>query len=323
MTAASTRPTTVVVDLDAIRANVATLRQTIEPALLCVVVKADGYGHGAVEVAHAAKAAGAAAFAVAVVEEGIVLRRSGIDDPILVLAEVPAAGLEAALADDLSLTVGTAEAIAAASDAARDLGAVARLHLKVDTGMHRIGAAPDEVVALARRIVDDPALRLEAVWTHLAVADEPERPDTKEQEERFAAVEARLAAAGIDVPMVHLANSAGLDRAPDGPARPRPMRRRRLRARSVGRARRTCAADPGHVRTVRDRRRATGRGGGGHQLRPPVRDDPSDHDRNGAHRLRRRGAAPSGRGRRRGARRWSPSPDRRDDHDGPVDGRLR
>ncbi len=209
MTAASTRPTTVVVDLDAIRANVATLRQTIEPALLCVVVKADGYGHGAVEVAHAAKAAGAAAFAVAVVEEGVVLRRSGIDEPILVLAEVPAAGLEAALADDLSLTVGTADAIAAASSAAHGLGAVARLHLKVDTGMHRIGAAPDEVAALARQIVDDPALRLDAVWTHLAVADEPERPDTKEQEERFAAVEAQLSAEGIDVPMVHLANSAG------------------------------------------------------------------------------------------------------------------
>jgi alanine racemase len=209
MTAASTRPTTVVVDLDAIRANVATLRRTVDPALLCVVVKADGYGHGAVEVAHAASAAGAASFAVAVVEEGTVLRRSGIDAPILVLAEVPPAGLPAALGDDLSLTVGTRDAITAAADVARELGVVARLHLKVDTGMHRIGAAPDDVVPLARMIVDDPSLRLDAVWTHLAVADEPERPDTSEQEERFALVEARLASAGIDVPMVHLANSAG------------------------------------------------------------------------------------------------------------------
>jgi alanine racemase len=209
VTAATTRPTTVVVDLDAIRTNVATLRATVAPALLCVVVKADGYGHGAVEVAQAATAAGAACFAVAVVEEGVVLRRSGIDAPILVLAEVPTAGLAAALADDLSLTVGTREAITAAGDVARDLGVVARLHLKVDTGMHRLGASPDDVVPLAQMIVDEPSLHLDAVWTHLAVADEPERPDTKEQEERFARVEARLADAGIDVPMVHLANSAG------------------------------------------------------------------------------------------------------------------
>ena len=93
--------------------------------------------------------------------------------------------------------------------AAAATGAPLRLHIKVDTGMHRVGADPDEVLGLARAVVEHPDLELEAVWTHCAVADEPERSFTTEQLDRFDAVLAELAAAGIDVPLTHAANSAG------------------------------------------------------------------------------------------------------------------
>jgi alanine racemase len=86
---------------------------------------------------------------------------------------------------------------------------VVNLHLKVDTGMHRVGAAPDRVIELARLVHEAPGVRLEAVWTHLACADEPRRPVTSEQLDRLEVVEGELAAAGVEVPMVHAANSAG------------------------------------------------------------------------------------------------------------------
>ena len=196
------------VDLDAVAANVAGLVRLVAPSEVCAVVKADGYGHGAVPVARAALEAGATWLAVAHVGEGERLREAGIDAPVLVLSEPEPGDVVEAVDAGLRVTVFSACGVEAAASVARPASPLP-LHLKVDTGMHRVGAAPVEVVGLARRIVDSPGLVLEAVWTHLAVADEPTNDFTAEQLARYRHTLDELAAAGIDVPLRHAANSAG------------------------------------------------------------------------------------------------------------------
>ena len=197
------------VSLDAVAANVATLRSVCGEVELCAVVKADGYGHGAAPVARAAVEAGAGWLAVAQVTEATALRSAGITTPMLLLSEPRPADVDEVLAADVAVTVYTAELIRQLGAAASTRNRKSPVHLKVDTGMHRVGAAPDEVVALAKLIDADPGLALDAVWTHCAVADEPDNPFTARQLERFDAVVAEVEAAGIGVPMRHAANSAG------------------------------------------------------------------------------------------------------------------
>ncbi len=210
MLEAASRPAWAEVDLDAVRHNATVLAGLARPAALCAVVKADGYGHGAVPVARAALEAGATWLAVAVVEEGLLLRHAGIDAAILLLSEPPPDAMAPALAYGLTPTLYTragVEAAAAAAGRARNPVAV---HVKVDTGMHRVGASPDAVAAVARAVEDTASLRLEAMWTHLAVADDPAQDDfTALQLRRFEEVRQRLAAAGIRPDLLHAANSAG------------------------------------------------------------------------------------------------------------------
>jgi len=195
--------------MSAIGHNVAELARLAGSSELCVVVKADGYGHGAVQVARAALGSGATRLAVALVEEGIELREAGIDAPILLLSEPPLDAFEDAWAHHLTPTIYHEEAVARASET---VGRNARwgVHLKVDTGMHRVGATPRDAVDLAARVLLADNLLLEGVFTHLAVADTPQRSETDEQLRRFGAVLADLDAAGIDPGVVHAANSAGL-----------------------------------------------------------------------------------------------------------------
>lgn len=208
------------VDLDAIAANVATLAECAPAAKLCAVVKANGYGHGALPVARTALASGAEILAVAQVDEGVALRRAGIEAPIWVLSEPEPEEFDAAAANGLEPAVYTHRAI----EAAAGVGSPLVVHLKVDTGMHRVGAHPVDVVGLAGTVGASPNLTLGSVWTHLACADadgeavaEPlatgPRADTctvtHEQLDRYEAVLAALDEAGIDVPLRHAANSAG------------------------------------------------------------------------------------------------------------------
>jgi alanine racemase len=204
------------VDLGAIAHNVATLRDLVEPALLCAVVKADGYGHGAVHVGRAALDAGAAWLGVALVEEGTVLRDAGIVAPILLLSQPRGEDIGTAVALDLRVGVYTAAGIDAVADAARAQGMRARVHLKVDTGMNRVGADPADVLGLATKIARHPDLDLEGLWTHCAVADEPGNPFTGEQLDRFDAVAAELDRAGLMPPMRHAANTAAAIEHPRG-----------------------------------------------------------------------------------------------------------
>jgi alanine racemase len=195
------------VDLDALAHNVRTVRELVAPAALWAVVKADGYGHGAAACARAAVAAGAEGLCVALVQEGLELRGAGIDAPVLLLSEQPVSQAGAIVGGRLTPTVCSVDHVGALACAgARDLA----VHLKIDTGMRRVGCDPAAAVAVADAVAaSGGALRLGGVWTHLAVADEPTDPFTALQLERFDAVLAELASAGHRPPMVHAANSAG------------------------------------------------------------------------------------------------------------------
>ena len=198
------RPTVVEVDLDAIGHNIRLLRSA--GAELMAVVKADGYGHGDAEVARAALGAGASRLGVSLVEEGLALRERGIAAPILVLAEFPPGSDKEALERGLTPTVYTDEGVAGVAEAARTLGRPVGVHLKVDTGMHRVGLwPPEEAPAFARRVLDA-GLELEGLWTHFA---DSERDDagTLEQLGRFHAAADALAAAGVTPGVLHVANS--------------------------------------------------------------------------------------------------------------------
>ena len=207
------RPTEARVSRAAIRGNVAALMNLAPRARMCAVVKADGYGHGVENAAAAALAAGASWLAVATLEEADTLAELvGPATPILILGELDPTELEAALAmsgSRLRLTIASwsgARSLAAVVSPDRELS----VHLKVDTGMHRLGVDRSDVVAVARELVSARGVRLEGVWTHLAVADRPDDPFTSEQLRRFEDALDELASAGIDAEIVHAANSAGV-----------------------------------------------------------------------------------------------------------------
>lgn len=210
VSSANWRPAWAEIDLAAIRHNARLLREVAAPAGLCAVVKAGGYGHGAVEVARAALEGGAVWLAVALVEEGLMLRAGGLTAPILLLSEpVPAAMttvVSAGLTPTLYTPVGL-EALRAAVGAIRPARPFP-VHVKVDTGMHRVGADPDTAVALAVAVANDPALGLEGFWTHLAVSDERANPYTADQVARYQESLDQLDRSAVRPTLRHAANSA-------------------------------------------------------------------------------------------------------------------
>jgi alanine racemase len=174
------------------------------------VVKADGYGHGAVPTARAALQGGATWLAVSSVPEGIELRKAGIVAPILNLGYTPPSALSAAIAAKLALTVYDRDGLALLKTAATEIN----VHVKVDTGMHRLGAAPAEAVKLAAEVDADANLRLEGFWTHFADADQ-DPAFTREQLHVFLDARSALIRAGVTGFLSHAANSAGLLRFPE------------------------------------------------------------------------------------------------------------
>lgn len=203
------RPSFVEVDLDAIEHNVRVIAAAVAPAAMCAVVKADAYGHGDAPVAEAAVRAGASWLAVALVEEGVRLREAGIRAPILLLSEPPADAFEYLARWDLTPTLYRLESVAALGNAVEASGAGPRaVHCKIDTGMHRVGASPEAADAIIHAIDDHPALRLEGVWTHFAVA-ESDADFTTGQLGLLLAFRAMTDGAGLEVPMWHAANTAG------------------------------------------------------------------------------------------------------------------
>ncbi len=203
------RPSSAVVDLGAITANVRALSNAAGTSLFCAVVKANGYGHGSVQAAAAALRGGATMLAVALVEEAVVLRDAGINSPVLLLSEAPVGSEPAVAALDLIATVYSEGAVDRLSAAAGSAGTTARVHIKVDTGMRRVGCRPEAAVALAKRVAAAPNVLHVGTFTHLAVADVPTLSYTAEQLHRFEQVLADMRMAGVDPGVVHAANSAG------------------------------------------------------------------------------------------------------------------
>ncbi|MDF2627488.1 MAG: alanine racemase [Symbiobacteriaceae bacterium] len=204
------RPTWVEINLDAIGHNVAELRRQAPDSQLMAVVKADGYGHGALQVARTALAAGATWLGVATVEEGVELRRNGVVAPTLVFGYVPEEQTGMVLLHGIRPAVFSLDLARALEERGKGLIRKAYVHLKIDTGMGRVGIRPDEVVPFVRELKKLPHIEVEGVFTHLATADEPENPFAAEQLVEFERVLALLREEGINPPIIHAANSAGL-----------------------------------------------------------------------------------------------------------------
>jgi alanine racemase len=199
------------IDLDKLEANVAALKRHAGGARLLVVVKANGYGHGAVSVALASSHAGAWGFGVASLEEGDELRRAGVTSPIIVLNSTRPAQAIGLVQRNLTVTVASAEMGEALSEAAQALNRTAKVHIKVETGMNRFGVGSDEAVALAERLRSLPGLEVEGVASHLATADEADKTFMAQQYAAFRECIERLPW----VPIHHISNTAGLLNKPE------------------------------------------------------------------------------------------------------------
>ena len=203
----------IVVDLDAIRDNVATLKRRAGDALMMTVVKADGYGHGLVESARAARAGGADWLGVAVPEEALALRAAGDTGPVLCWLTVPGEDYTRPIDAGVDVTAYTVREVEEIAAAARSLGTRARVQLKADTGLSRGGATDELWPALVEAAADAEqagALQVVGIWSHFACSDEPGHPSNDLQEKAFVQALKVVDAVGIEPEVRHLSNSAGL-----------------------------------------------------------------------------------------------------------------
>jgi len=231
---ASGRPTWAEIDLAALAENFSTLRSllTIEPQArdrastkhrattgdcrvsipprIIPVIKADAYGHGAIQVAKALAGAGATAFAVALVEEGVQLRQAGIAEEIVVLQGAWPGQESESIVHGLTTAVHSPEGIRRLDRAARALARVAPVHLKLDTGMARLGVSWEAMRTVVEPLLAAKHIRLQGTFSHLACSEEEDSTYTLEQIRRFEHALVSLRNAGLDPGEVHLANSAGL-----------------------------------------------------------------------------------------------------------------
>ncbi len=204
------------IDLSAIQHNVRTLKALTKPGtLFMAVVKADGYGHGALHVARAALSAGANRLGVATLDEAIALREAGITSPIQLLSEPPETAIRELLDHGIVPTVTTREFAVALGKQALLRDIEARYHLKVDTGMNRIGVRAEDAAEFARSLSDFPGLSLEGTFTHFATADVPGDWDVQRQLERFTRALEEMRTEGVDPGIVHAANSPATILVPD------------------------------------------------------------------------------------------------------------
>lgn len=211
------------IDLNAIENNIREIRRHVGSSVKIMgVVKADGYGHGYLETAKTLLGNGADCLAVAVLDEAIQLRECGIDVPILILGYTPPKYAEELIKNNIMPNCYTYELAKAMSDAGRRLGRLGRIHIKIDTGMGRVGFRYTEDDAINSATVDEiieisklPYLEINGMFTHFSVADEDDDEYTKRQFRRFKEVCDRVKAAGVEVELCHCCNSAGLMRFPE------------------------------------------------------------------------------------------------------------
>lgn len=201
------RPTRAVVDVGAIRTNVRNLRELLPAETgIIAVVKADGYGHGATESARAAFQEGAMMAAVATPDEALALRESGIQQPILVLGPVPITFLKEAIRQEITVTIPGVQWAQAAADALQGIKESLNTHVKIDTGMGRIGVrSEEEIIELVKILEGTSAIRVEGIFTHFATADEQ---DIKRTEDQFRSFDRLVTCFPKRPKLIHAANSA-------------------------------------------------------------------------------------------------------------------
>lgn len=210
------RPVWAEINLSAIAHNVQQIKSLLKPETrFCAVVKADAYGHGAIEVAKIALASGADRLAVAILNEALELRLAGISVPILVLGYTPPEQAQDAVANDIVLTVFSQEVAMVISHAAVSLGRMAKVHIKIDTGMSRIGIRPDCAGEFAASVAAMPGIEVEGVFTHFAKADSGDKAYTYEQLSRFNKAVEGMRENGVQPLIHHVANSAATLDMPD------------------------------------------------------------------------------------------------------------
>ena len=198
------------IDLTAIKTNVAVLVKQAGRAELWATVKANGYGHGAVEVARTALSAGARGLCVALADEAHQLRQAKIVAPILIVSEQPEVAFEQMLRDEVVATVYNEATINSYAAVAARLGVVGTVHLKVDTGMHRVGVPVASAMARVEHIIAAKSLQLDGVYTHFAAADLPSHDETAKQQRRFDDFVAELDGKKLRPKYVHTSNSAAV-----------------------------------------------------------------------------------------------------------------
>jgi alanine racemase len=211
-------PTRALVELSAIRENVRLIRETAGGAEVMAMVKADGYGHGAVAVAGAALAGGAGRLGVAYVEEALALREAGIDVPVMAMVCTPGDEYERAVARGVDLGVGGTRLLEEVAAAAGLAGRAARVHLAVDTGMTRGGATADawpQLVDQALKAQASGQVEIIGIWSHMACADEPDHPSVARQTRAFREAVELAERSGVRPEVRHLANSAAALYLPD------------------------------------------------------------------------------------------------------------
>ena len=198
------------IDLDILDSNLDALKRAIGPEReILLVVKADAYGHGAVEISRTAAARGVRQFGVATLHEGMQLRDAGLSEDIWVLSPLLASEIPQALAHGLEPTLPSLEFARELSATALERGRPCRVHVEVDTGMGRTGIDATEAIDFLAAVDALPGLRVGSVYTHFPDADAEDRAFTRQQVQRFGEVLAGLAARGLTPPLVHAANSAG------------------------------------------------------------------------------------------------------------------
>lgn len=199
------------INLDAIHENVANAKALTKPGTqLMAIIKANAYGHGAVMVAHTLEDV-ADAYGVAILEEGIELRQSGINKPILILGYTPAPLYPAMIKYDIATAVFEYDMAEKMSEAAEKIGKKAKVHIKLDTGMSRIGfKQDDESLEVIKKIAELPGIEIEGCFTHFATMDEKDKTKAMKQFERYMDFVERIEDVGIKIPIKHVSNSAGI-----------------------------------------------------------------------------------------------------------------
>jgi alanine racemase len=212
--AVSERPTRIAVDLDHLAFNLRSIRAHVGVPVMAIV-KANAYGHGLVPVALHLQAQGVDQLGVAFVEEGIALRQAGVTVPVLVLGGIFGRQVGQFIAHDLEITVSSLDKLRQVEAAAQALGRKAVIHLKVDTGMERIGVHSYSARAFIEAAVASSWCILKGIYSHLACADDPHSPMTAQQLERFLEACGHIERIGAPMPLRHLANSGGVLHFPD------------------------------------------------------------------------------------------------------------